>query len=150
MSNKEAVAEDCPPVANRTLFQGFEWFCPNDNKHWQRLAKAVPTLAKLGITSIWIPPAAKSFRRDGNGYEVYDLYDLGEFDQKSGTSTKWGTKNELVKLTKLADNHGIAMLFDAVLNHKAGADHTEKVTAVKVDPDGESDGLQLMPSCASS
>jgi hypothetical protein len=27
----------------------------------------------------------------GNGYDIYDLYDLGEFDQKGAVPTKWGT-----------------------------------------------------------
>ena len=35
-----------------------------------------------------------------------------------------------------ANYDGIAIIFDAVLNHKAGADHTEAVIAVKVDPNG--------------
>jgi alpha-amylase len=64
------------------------------------------------------------------------LYDLGEFQQKGARSTKWGSKEELALLVKTANNHGIGILFDAVLNHKTGADHTETVVAVKVDPEG--------------
>jgi alpha-amylase len=71
-----------------------------------------------------------------NGYDVYDLYDLGEFEQKGARHTKWGTKEELVHLADTADKHGIGILFDAVLNHKSGADHSETVTAIKVDPKG--------------
>ena len=26
---------------------------------------------------------------DGNGYGIYDLFDLGEFDQKGSVATKW-------------------------------------------------------------
>lgn len=131
-----ATIGDQKPANNHTLFQGFEWYCPADRKHWKRLAEAVPALAGLGISSIWIPPATKSFHQDGNGYDAYDLYDLGEFNQKGATSTKWGTKQELVDLATYADEHGIAILFDAVLNHKAGADYAENVKAVKVDPKG--------------
>lgn len=118
------------------MFQGFEWYCPSDNKHWQRLAQAIPGLAALGITSMWIPPATKTAWRDNNGYAPYDLYDLGEFNQKGATSTKWGTKQGLVDLADTANSHGVAIIFDAVLNHRGGADRAEAVVAVKVDLEG--------------
>lgn len=122
---------------NSTILQGFEWYCPRDQKHWQRLKKAVPALAALGITSLWIPPATKESSPYGNGYGIYDLWDLGEFNQKDSVATKWGTKADLVDLAEYADAHGIAILFDAVLNHKAAADYTEEVLACKVDPEGK-------------
>jgi alpha-amylase len=70
---------------------------------------------------------------NGNGYDVYDLYDLGEFDQKGSRATKWGTKEELVQLTAAARDLGVGVYWDAVLNHKAGADFTERFLAVEVD-----------------
>jgi alpha-amylase len=121
---------------NCTMLQGFEWYCPGDQKHWQRLKNVVPTLAALGITSIWIPPATKELSQYGNGYGIYDLWDLGKFDQKGSVATKWGPKGELVDLAECASAHGIAILFDFVLNHKAGADYTEMVIACKVDTEG--------------
>lgn len=119
---------------NQTVFQGFEWYVPADHKHWQRLEKVLPSLASLGITSMWIPPACKASWYTGNGYDTYDLYDLGEFDQKGARHTKWGTKEELVAMSERAEQLGITILFDAVLNHKAAADHSEEVVAVQVDP----------------
>lgn len=65
-----------------------------------------------------IPPACKASSQSGNGYDIYDLYDLGEFDQKGGVGTKWGTKKELVDLCKKANEIGVGIYFDAVLNHK--------------------------------
>ena len=61
-------------------------------------------------------------------------YDLGEFDQKSGLATKWGTKDELLDLCNTAKRHDVGIYFDAVLNHRFGADHTEKCKAVVVHP----------------
>ena len=63
---------------------------------------------------------------------MYDLYDLGEFDQKGSVATKWGTKNELKLLSSKAKELGIGLIFDAVLNHRAAADHTEKCMAIEV------------------
>lgn len=131
-----------PPGAaqnrNQTMFQGFEWYVPADHQHWHRLEKALPALAALGVTSMWIPPACKASWHTGNGYDVYDLYDLGEFDQKGSRHTKWGTKEELVAMAEAAARHGIRILFDAVLNHKAAADFSEEVVATRYDGEGES------------
>ncbi|KAI9730853.1 MAG: hypothetical protein M1834_005571 [Cirrosporium novae-zelandiae] len=122
-----------PTAENATLLQGFEWNVPADKKHWQRLRHAIPGLKATGIDNLWLPPACKASSPEGNGYDIYDLYDLGEFDQKGGKATKWGTKEELMELVKKADSEGVGIYWDAVLNHKAGADKTEKCKATEVD-----------------
>lgn len=115
---------------------------PADQKHWQRLLHALPELKKTGIDNVWIPPACKASSPEGNGYDIYDLYDLGEFDTKGSVGTKWGTKEDLLKACKKADELGVGIYFDAVLNHKAAADHTETCAVVKVDPEStQSRGL---------
>lgn len=119
------------------MLQGFEWYCPADFKHWQRLENALPIYAALGITSMWIPPACKAGWYTGNGYDIYDIYDLGEFDQKGSRHTKWGSKEEFTAFAHSAKRLGIRVLFDAILNHKAAADCSENVTATRVDPESE-------------
>lgn len=109
---------------------------PADGKHWKRLLEALPKLKAIGIDNIWLPPGCKASSSNGNGYDIYDLYDLGEFNQKGSRATKWGTKEELVELTKLAKELGVGLYWDAVLNHKAAADNTEKCRVVEVDPNG--------------
>lgn len=126
-----------PGAQNQTMFQGFEWYVPADHQHWRRLEKVLPALAALGVTSMWIPPACKAGWYTGNGYDVYDLYDLGEFEQKGSRHTKWGTKEELVAMAEAAAACGIRVLFDAVLNHKAAADYSEEVVATKYEGEGE-------------
>lgn len=122
-------------TANNSLtFQAFEWHVPADRLHWRRLRRALPGLKAIGVDSLWIPPGCKGMDVNGNGYDIYDLYDLGEFDQKGATSTKWGSRGELDELVKDAHEIGIGVYWDAVLNHKAGADYPEKCQAVKVDP----------------
>ena len=112
---------------------GFEWYVPDDHKHWKRLEGALSDLKSTGIDNIWIPPGCKASSPSGNGYDIYDLYDLGEFDTKGSVGTKWGTKQELMDLVKKANEIGIGIYWDAVLNHKAAADRTEKCRAVEVD-----------------
>ncbi|BCS20317.1 alpha-amylase [Aspergillus puulaauensis] len=119
---------------NSLTFQAFEWHVPADRQHWRRLRLALPGLKAIGVDSLWVPPGCKGMDAHGNGYDIYDLYDLGEFDQKGATSTKWGSREELEELVKDAHEIGLGVYWDAVLNHKAGADYPEKCQAVKVDP----------------
>ena len=48
----------------------------------------------------------------------YDIWDLGEFDQKGEKRTNWGTKEQLVDAIKKAADKGIITYIDAVMNHK--------------------------------
>ena len=48
----------------------------------------------------------------------YDIWDLGEFEQKGSRGTKWGTKEDLKKAIDTASDHGIITYIDAVMNHK--------------------------------
>ncbi|MCJ1293195.1 hypothetical protein MMC34_004748 [Xylographa carneopallida] len=128
-------AEDKTPE-NETMMQAFEWYVPADHKHWQRLRNAVPGLKATGIDNMWVPPGCKASSSQGNGYDIYDLYDLGEFDQKGSRPTKWGSKEDLMQLIEKANEIGVGIYWDAVLNHKAAADETQKCLAVEVDPNG--------------
>lgn len=123
---------------NALIFQGFEWHTTSENEsHYSRLTRLLPTLTHLGVTSIWLPPGCKANNPRGNGYDIYDLWDLGEFEQKGLRSTKWGSRYELDLLLNRAKESDIGIIWDAVLNHKAGADVTKNVWAVEVDREGE-------------
>lgn len=63
------------------------------------------------------------------------MYDLGEFDQKGSVRTKYGTKEELLAAVETAKEHGIVTYIDAVLNHRFGADDTERFNVTEVDND---------------
>lgn len=127
------LREQEPTPENFTLLQAYEWNVPADNAHWKRLTTALPGLRHVGVTAMWLPPGCKAASPEGNGYDIYDLYDLGEFDQKGTRATKWGPKEDLVELSELAKKQGVALYWDAVLNHKAGADSTEKCRVIEVD-----------------
>lgn len=119
--------------ANGTMMQYFEWYLPNDGNHWNRLNADANHLKNVGITAVWIPPAYKGTSQSDVGYGAYDLYDLGEFNQKGTVRTKYGTKNELKQAISSLKQNGINVYGDVVMNHKGGADYTETVTAVEVD-----------------
>lgn len=127
---------------NGIMLQAFEWYMPDDGNHFNYLKEQLDFLKNIGITSIWLPPFCKATGTNDVGYGIYDLFDLGEFDQKGSVRTKYGTKEQLHELINKAHELGISIYADAVLNHKAGADETEKFMAVKVDSNNRTDELE--------
>lgn len=120
--------------SNDTMMQYFEWYLPSDSTLWNKLTKDAKHLENIGITHLWLPPAYKGAGgKDDVGYGVYDLYDLGEFNQKGAIQTKYGTKDEYINAIKVLKSNNIKILADIVLNHKMGADETEDVLAVQDD-----------------
>ncbi|SEK74756.1 alpha-amylase [Carnobacterium iners] len=122
-------------MENGVMMQYFEWFVADDGKHWQRLKDDAKHLSEIGVTSVWIPPCFKATGTNDVGYGIYDLYDLGEFKQKEVIRTKYGVKQELKAAIDELHKYDIQVYADIVLNHKAGADETEKFLAIEVDPD---------------
>ena len=115
---------------NKTMMQYFEWYIKPEEKLWKKIVIEAEKLSKLGITDIWLPPAYKAAGgKYDTGYGVYDLYDLGEFDQKGSIETKYGTKDEYLKAIDELHKNGIKVYADIVLNHKMGADESEIVYA---------------------
>lgn len=119
---------------NGTIIQYFEWYLPSDKTLWSNVAKNAENLAKTGFTAVWLPPAYKGANGVNDvGYGVYDVYDLGEFNQKGTIPTKYGTKEEYLNAIKALHKFNIQVYADVVLNHKMGADATEQVIAEQVD-----------------
>ena len=120
--------------SNDTMMQYFEWYLPSDSTLWNKVTKEAKHLENVGVSHLWLPPAYKGAGgKEDVGYGVYDLYDLGEFDQKGGIPTKYGTKDEYVEAIRILRENNIKVLADIVLNHKMGADETELVLAVQDD-----------------
>lgn len=128
---------------NKTMMQYFEWYLPNNCNLWNEILKIAPELKRKGITSVWLPPASKAAGGiNDTGYGVYDLYDLGEFNQKGSVRTKYGTKDEYISAIRALQLEGIQVLADIVLNHRMGADSSEEVLAYKINPDNRNEILE--------
>ncbi len=129
-------------MLNGTMIQYFHWYTPQDGKWWKEVETCAKYLSELGITAAWLPPAYKAAAGGISvGYDVYDLYDLGEFNQKGSVKTRYGTKKEYQKAVEALKKAGIQVIADIVLNHKGGGDETEKVTAVKVNPENREEEI---------
>jgi alpha-amylase len=125
---------------NGVMMQYFHWYCPEDGSLWNQVAEKACTLAQAGITSLWLPPAYKGTGGGMDvGYGVYDLFDLGEFDQKGSVRTKYGTKDEYVRAIQTAQKAGIRIYADVVFNHKLGADLEEEVEATPFSTDNRTE-----------
>lgn len=112
------MINNTPDMINGTMMQYFHWYIPGDGSFWNRVKEQSKYLADLGITAVWLPPAHKG--KDGanaSGYDLYDFYDLGEFDQKGSVRTKFGTKNQLLEAVKALKSSGLHVYADLVLNH---------------------------------
>jgi alpha-amylase len=113
------------------IMQGFYWDCPReDDKEftwWNHLNECIPPLRETGFTALWLPPLSKAANMGGMsmGYDPYDYYDLGEFDQKGSRPTWFGSKKELLALITTAHTNDMQVYADIVLNHNNGADAEE-------------------------
>lgn len=120
---------------NATMIQFFHWYVEGDGMIYQKAKDCADYFNDLGITAVWFPPAYKATSGTYSvGYDAYDLFDLGEFDQKGSIPTKYGTKEAYVEACKTLQSKGIGVIVDIVLNHKAGGDEKEKFQVVRVDP----------------
>jgi len=125
---------------NQTLIQFFHWYYPGHGVLWQDFGKQTSRLSSLGITGAWLPPPYKGGSGGASiGYDVYDLFDLGEFDQQGTIATKYGTKRQFTNAVKKAHENSIMVIADTVFNHKAHGDELEKVTVRKVNPENRTE-----------
>ena len=116
---------------NGVILQPFQWY--GGDRLWKTLSTDAKKLAKQGYTAIWFPPPGKGQGGVNDvGYGAYDLFDLGEFDQKGAKRTKYGTKKEFTDAVKAVQAAGMQAYIDVVFNHKDGGDD-EVVNAQQVD-----------------
>jgi alpha-amylase len=127
-------------MENLTMLQFFEWYYPADGSLWRFFASEARRLKDIGIDTVWLPPAHKGMGGDhASGYDSYDLYDLGEFDQRGTVRTKYGTKREYIEAVQAGKRAGLKVYADIVLNHMGGAEEKEEITVRKVNPDNRTE-----------
>lgn len=117
------------PVSAQVLFQQF--YYPIDKPSnglswWKQSAGELPALAKLGVYAVWHPVPVKGGSGGVSmGYDPYDLYDLGNKNQKGSVPTNFGTREEYLSYIATAHTNGLRVIADVVLNHTGGADRAE-------------------------
>jgi trehalose synthase len=71
------------------------------------LAERVDYLAELGVTCLWLMPFYPSPNRD-DGYDITDFY---------GVDQRLGSFGDLVELVRTAQDRGLRVIADLVVNH---------------------------------
>src|SRR5688500_967357 len=108
---------------NDVMMQGFYWDVPVDavaknGTWWTNLKNKSTILKNAGFKGIWVPPPSKgNFGIYDMGYGIYDLYDLGNYNQKGTTETRFGSRTELTQMISQFHTDGIDVYADVVLNH---------------------------------
>ncbi|MFH2029821.1 MAG: putative Ig domain-containing protein [Bacteroidota bacterium] len=122
--------------------QGFYWNSVPGGVWWDSLSSLAPALSSSGFGGIWIPSPIK-----GNGggfsmgYDPYDHYDFGEYNQKGSKETRFGSRSELIRMVNSFHEVGIEVFADAVMNHMNGG---EKKIAYECTPPNHPDSAYLL------
>ena len=125
---------------NGVMMQFFHWY--HSGNLWDEFIEKAHELKNLGFTAVWFPPAIKcAAGKEGRGYDIYDLYDLGEFNQKGSVATRYGTKQQYLDAIKKAHKSGLHVYADIVLNHRLGADECEKITVQQVNDENRNETI---------
>jgi alpha-amylase len=128
---------------NEVLLQGFHYFLEppfaqmNGQRLWVFLTNEADHLRSIGIDAIWIPPAYRGADVNGPGYDVYDHYNVGEFELNGKTETRYGTRAELQSAIAALHGNGnvkrINVYADVVLNHIDGGQPDGYWEAIRVE-----------------
>src|SRR5712691_9690478 len=75
------------------------------NLSWNEVAEKLPEIAEAGSGY-------------SVGYDLFDPFDLGDKNQRGTVSTRYGSKEELLRLIRLAHRFGLRVHLDTVVNHR--------------------------------
>eukprot|EP00198_Chlamydomonas_reinhardtii_P004866 XP_001694202.1 alpha-amylase [Chlamydomonas reinhardtii] len=87
---------------------GFAWDSCFKNAWYNTVASKVDAIKAVGVTHVWLPPPSQSVAPQG--YLPGQLYNL---------NSKYGTKEQLVRLTQALRAAGIKPIADIVINHRS-------------------------------
>lgn len=129
----------------RTILQAFDWYVSKEDRLWNTIADEAQMYKELGFTDVWLPPAYKAkYGDDDAGYGVYDLYDMGEFNQKGSVNTKYGSEKEYAHAVETLNSLGMGVIADIVLNHKLGADDVETTQVISMNEFNRKENIERL------
>ena len=108
----------------KVILQAFWWNYWNSNfpdSYANYLTELAPRLRELDINAVWVPPFVKNDGTNSVGYTPFDHYDLGDKYQKGSVTTRFGTKDDVLRMIAVMHANGIEVIADAVINHTKGA-----------------------------
>jgi alpha-amylase len=119
VATEHLFAGGSPLDSDSVVFQAFYWDVPEGGSWYNMIASKAAELKSAGFTHFWFPPPTKGASGGYSmGYDLYDHYDLGQYDQKGTVETRFGSLSELQAAAAACEN----VLLDLVANHMAGAE----------------------------
>lgn len=108
-------------IGSGVMMQAFYWDVPAGGIWWNTIGTKVQEWSNAGIDAIWLPPASKA--QNGTfsmGYDPFDYFDLGEYNQMGSVETRFGSRTELTNMINSAHQNGLSVIADIVINHNSG------------------------------
>ena len=90
------------------------------------IAMNAAALRRAGFTAILYPPVCKTQSghfNTGDGYGVYDQYDIGSKNQMGSIETRFGNREQLQRSVAIAHACGLDVYVDVVLHQLIGGDN---------------------------
>lgn len=109
------------PIGSGVMMQAFYWDVPAGGNWWNTVSGKVQAWSNAGIDAIWLPPVSKAQNGPFSmGYDPFDYFDFGQYNQMGSTETRFGSLTELKGLITNAHNAQLSVIADIVLNHNSG------------------------------
>jgi len=122
----EEATPDLPVIESTTpsqeiMMQAFYWDVPAGGTWWDNLNTKLDSWKSAGITAVWLPPISKGQSGElSMGYDPYDYFDFGQYNQYGTVETRFGSETELTSLLTNAKAKGLKLIADIILNHNSG------------------------------
>ncbi len=111
------------PIGSGVMMQAFYWNVPAGGTWWDVVKGKVDDWSDAGIDAIWLPPVSKAMNGPlSMGYDPFDYYDFGQYNQMGSVETRFGSRSELTSLITTAHNERLSVIADIVINHNSGGD----------------------------
>ena len=112
-----------PLFAQDLLMQGWYWDYPKtaQGSLWaDTVQHRSMDMSNAGFSYVWLPPLSRAAtvpNNNSNGYDIKDLFDLGEF---GGGPTGFGTRQQVNQTIAKLNNWNIKSVGDMIYNHRDG------------------------------
>ena len=109
------------PIGSGVMMQAFYWDVPAGGNWWNTVKDKVQDWSNAGIDAIWLPPASKAQNGAMSmGYNPFDYFDFGSYNQMGSIETRFGSETELKSLINKAHDARLSVIADIVINHNSG------------------------------
>ncbi|SFU63028.1 alpha-amylase [Pustulibacterium marinum] len=95
-------------MGSGVMMQAFYWDVPAGGIWWDTLSTKINDWSNAGIDAIWLPPVSKAQNGPFSmGYDPFDYFDFGSYNQMGSVETRFGSTTELQNLISTAHNANV-------------------------------------------